>query len=172
MSARFVCLFALVLGVCAGCADDAQTDPADDSDSGPPVCDEAQPASPCDDLSDVLTVEAFVAQRETLAGPVVRVRGVLEVGLRTCSGMACTADNPCCNGCVADLELVGADLEYIRPRAGANALSCSGNDCGVCCSLDVSGDEVVVVGQLERETSMSTGETLYFGLTEAIVCAP
>lgn len=128
----------------AGGARDA--DPADTDAAGPGGQDAADGADAlgsdtgvaCDPPSDAtLTASSALSALGTWDGHVVDVVGTATAAQETCTEIACTPANPCCNRCTAELR-----IDHLLPLASgpcATSVGCTGDECGLVCTPPVFG---------------------------------
>ncbi len=96
----------------------------------------------------VLSPQTVLANTDQLLNRMITVRGTATPSLRMlCTLMACSAENPCCNTCGAELQLCesGSCITVSGDEAGIQ-VGCSGNDCGVTCSPFLQGTVQQVSG--------------------------
>jgi hypothetical protein len=112
----------------------------------------------CSENMGAVSVDAAVHNADGLWGHDVRVRGFVRVLEPSCSLLACSVGESCCNSCVSDLVLAGAVSPDERLAWSADVKNstiliplqgCVGDESGLCCSIK-AGSEVVVTGRLVR----------------------
>ncbi|MCC7386803.1 MAG: hypothetical protein IT384_33515 [Deltaproteobacteria bacterium] len=127
----------------AGGARDA--DPADTDAAGPGGEDAADGDAlggdtgvACDPPSDAtLTASSALSALGTWDGHVVDVVGTATATAQTCTDIACTPANPCCNRCTAELRI--DHLLPLAPGPCAASVGCTGDECGLVCTPPVFG---------------------------------
>lgn len=111
-------------------------------------------ADPCAATPELtLTASAAVAQGAALSGRVVAVNGQLEAGPPTCTERACPTEEPCCNGCTAELLIDG--LLPASPSECLPIVGCTGDECGLVCRPAALGTPETFVGYLRQSAGGS-----------------
>lgn len=72
---------------------------------------------------------------------IVNVRGIVHTDKMMCTKMACSEDDPCCNGCRSGMIL---DSEGVKIYL--DGIECTGNNCEMDCQGLVDGKEYTIRG--------------------------
>lgn len=104
---------------------------------------------------DVLSPQTVLANKDALLNRAITVQGTATPSLHMfCTLMACSAENPCCNICGADLQLCesGSCITLSGDEAGIQ-VGCSGNECGLSCAPFQQGTTDNVSGVWRKRAS-------------------
>lgn len=128
----------------------------------------------CDSEDKVLSTDEVLAEGEQLAGQMVSIVGTVdqEPKFVICTFIKCSAEDPCCQGCGANLVISSSTNSYIYLKGNYEGKSvyCSGSNCGLDCYPIEAGSVCQVNGELERKERIS-GIIEYYLNLESFCCS-
>lgn len=128
-------------------------------------CPDAKPIPPCEgEVDGVISAVDLSNQWDALDGQTVHVVDQLHIHPGLCTDMACGPDVACCNSCGGHLGFM--PLRDLYLGEGPSEYSCTGDDSGICCDLQVPNEPVRVSGRVGKD------KYGYQHLSDPVICVP
>ena len=97
---------------------------------------------------DILNIDDIIFNKQLYVGQEIQIKGIVDsVGMKACTRMACSDDDPCCNTCTGRMGIVSDSNELLTD------IECNGNECEMTCGDFILGQENVLNGVLIEKGS-------------------